>query len=299
MTFTLQSGTVAGFDKTPLHYTLTEPAQARSDLTLVFCNGVGMDTSLWVHMLEFFRSDYRTLTWDYRGHGLSHRPKRFKAIKITDHVKDLQGVVSELHLSDLVLLGHSMGVQVILEFFHRHPQRVRGLVPVCGSYENPLKEIFYLPLFDMLFPHIFDIGTRHVHALNAIWQIASRTRVVEEIALLLGTNRAMTHREDMRAYLKNLTTIEAGFFLYALRGATQHSAKKYLASINVPTLIVAGQWDPLTPVSISRRMAEKIPGATLLVIPQGSHCALLDQPELLNLETEKFLADVEAKTMAA
>jgi pimeloyl-ACP methyl ester carboxylesterase len=59
----------------------------------------------------------------------------------------------------------------------------------------------------------------------------------------------------------------------------------------VPTLVVAGERDLFTPRHLSLEMAQRIRGAELLEIPRGSHAALIEQPELVNLRLEKFLRE--------
>lgn len=296
MEFLLQSGKIPGVDGTALHYTLSTPAPKgeRGDPSgpcLVFCNGVGMNTALWQHFLAFFRPRVPTLIWDYRGHGLSEFPKDFDALTIEHHAEDLHIIVTELRLHDMVLIGHSMGVQVILETYRLFPEKIRGLVPICGSFRNPLKTFFYTHLFEYAFPFLYRTMTDHADFLNPLWKSFSRTPLAEQVVTWMGTNPAMVKPQDLRPYLENLQSVDLGLFFNALKGATEHSAAGILKSVKVPTLVIAGEWDHFTPLSESKKMAQEIPGAELFVIPHGSHCGLLDQPELLNLKVEKFLVN--------
>lgn len=305
MEFLLQSGKIPGVDGTALHYTLSTPTSKseRHDLQgspcLVFCNGVGMNTGLWQHFLEYFRPYVPTLIWDYRGHGLSEWPKDFDSLTIEHHAEDLQIMVKELHLQDMVLLGHSMGVQVILEAYRLFPERVRGLVPICGSFRNPLKTFFYTHLFEYAFPLLYKTMTENADFLNPIWKSFSRTPLAEKVVTWMGTNPSMVKPQDLRPYIENLQNVDLELFFNALKGATEHSAAGMLKTIQVPVLVVAGEWDHFTPLSESKKMAEEIPGAALFVIPHGSHCGLLDQPEMLNLRVEKFLCKQVQKSANA
>src|SRR5262249_30792667 len=66
-------------------------------------------------------------------------------------------------------------------------------------------------------------------------------------------------------------------------------AGPWLKDIDVPTLIVAGENDQLTPLSLSHRMRDDIRGAELLLLPKGSHAGIIEHPELISLRLEKFL----------
>ena len=68
-----------------------------------------------------------------------------------------------------------------------------------------------------------------------------------------------------------------------------------LKRVKIPTLIIAGQWDHVTPLKVMKTLAKRIGNSEFLIVPHGSHCTLLDQPELLNLKTEEFLKNLEEK----
>jgi pimeloyl-ACP methyl ester carboxylesterase len=76
-----------------------------------------------------------------------------------------------------------------------------------------------------------------------------------------------------------------------VRAAQEHDAGPLLSEIRAPTLVVAGERDLFTPRKLSLEMAQRIPSAELLEIPRGSHAALIEQPELINLRLEKFLRE--------
>ncbi|MBI5545080.1 MAG: alpha/beta hydrolase, partial [Deltaproteobacteria bacterium] len=62
-----------------------------------------------------------------------------------------------------------------------------------------------------------------------------------------------------------------------------------LGTIAVPTLVVAAEKDLFTPMRLARELVQQIPGSELLVIPYGTHAALIEQPDLLSLRVAKFL----------
>ena len=81
-------------------------------------------------------------------------------------------------------------------------------------------------------------------------------------------------------------------FLGMLRHASEHTAFDFLPKVDVPTLIVAGTEDTFTPYWLSEEMHDRIPGAEMLTVPGGTHAAPIEQPELITLRLEKFLARI-------
>jgi pimeloyl-ACP methyl ester carboxylesterase len=71
-----------------------------------------------------------------------------------------------------------------------------------------------------------------------------------------------------------------------------YDGSKILEKIDVPTLIIGGKNDSVTPVKTQRYMHKKIKGSQLQIVPYGSHCTQLDMPDLVNLRISRFLKDI-------
>jgi pimeloyl-ACP methyl ester carboxylesterase len=101
-------------------------------------------------------------------------------------------------------------------------------------------------------------------------------------------------REEFEPYFAHLSQLDLRGYFALARDLLSHDASDLLAQIAVPVLVVAGERDLFTPAARSREMAARIPGAELLVLREGSHAALVEQPELLALTLEKFLARADS-----
>jgi len=105
---------------------------------LVCCDGIGCDGFAWKYIARDFAPRHRIVRWHYRGHGRSGLPQDRSRVTFDDLCDDLSAVLDATETREAVLLGHSMGVQVALEYHKRHPQRVLGLGLICGSHGLPL-----------------------------------------------------------------------------------------------------------------------------------------------------------------
>ncbi|AKV00891.1 Alpha/beta hydrolase fold-1 precursor [Labilithrix luteola] len=195
------------------------------------------------------------------------------------------------HLGDppSVIIGHSMGTQVALETWRLFPERVRGLVLMCGSFGKVTQSFRGMPIIDLILPKVMDIVDKQPDLVRALW-----SRIPPEVALkaaLLARDVDPNHvrREDMLPYLRHMTHVDFPMFLRMLRAAGEHSAEKYLPQIDVPVLIVAGEKDTFTPASLSEHMAELIPNAELLMVPGGTHVAPIEQPDLVGSRIKAFI----------
>ncbi|MBI5548085.1 MAG: alpha/beta hydrolase, partial [Deltaproteobacteria bacterium] len=111
------------------------------DPPLVMCDGLGCDGFAWKYLTRQLAPRHRVLRWHYRGHGRSGLPDDPSHLGIGWAADDLDAIMRAVGMEKAVVLGHSMGVQVLLEFHRRHPERCLGLVPICGAYGNALDTV--------------------------------------------------------------------------------------------------------------------------------------------------------------
>src|SRR5471030_2815617 len=127
---TLEEGFATGADGTRIHYSVV----GKGEPALVLCDGIGCDGFVWKYIAREFASSHRIVRWHYRGHGKSAIPEDRSRTDFDDICDDLSAVIKAAGVTRPVLMGHSMGVQVALEFHRRHPEQVRALALICGSH---------------------------------------------------------------------------------------------------------------------------------------------------------------------
>lgn len=270
-------------------------SRSRSDndtVPLLCSNGVGVATFFWDYVGSYFSPTRSVVVWDYPGHGASAPPADPAELSIPRLADELFTVMDACAIERAVLLGHSLGCQVILEAYNRQPERVAGLVPMLGAYAHPADTFLHPAVGTHLFTAAYKIGkavppslTRAVQSVLAkplAWPLAKRSGLIHP---------DLARRHDLIPYLENLAEQDLIVFLEIVRNAQAHNAGPYLSQIEAPTLVVSGERDLFTPARLSAELAERIPEAEQLNIPRGSHAALVEQPELVNLRLEKFLRE--------
>ena len=259
---------------------------------VILCDGIGCDHYVWPYIRSSLEQSFQVIEWNYRGHGQSERPDNLDALRIENHADDLRELVRHLGDEQIILLGHSMGVQVILEFFGRYPEKTRALVPICGSFQYPLDTFRGSSQFKLnVFPHMFRLMTEESHGFSMLWRQTFPSNLAWRLACLLELNGRLVQREDFQPYLEHMAHMDIDLFARTLKAASEHSADPYLERIDVPTLIFAAEKDGFTPASVSETMAERIAEAELCVVPGASHSAPIEVPELFSLRLEKFFLD--------
>jgi len=295
------SGTTLAADGTPLAFARGGKPDGRA---LVCCNGVGVSTFFWDYVGErFAKGDHRVVVWDYRGHGASGVPDNTSNLTMADIADDLARVMDANEVDRAVLLGHSMGCQVILEFAHRFPDRVLGLVPILGSSGRPANTFLDPRVGPTVYKMAYEVGTRVPEIINLGLRMTLRRPFMWHAARLSGlVHSDLARKEDLDPYMEHLARLDSRIFLDFVRAAQEHDAGPFLSNLRPPALVVAGERDLFTPRHLSVDMAGRMTNAELLEIPRGSHAALIEQPELINLRLEKFIRETvipyEAKLAA-
>lgn len=262
---------------------------------LIFQNGVGVTTTFWEGAAErFARAGYRTILWDYRGHGRSEDPSDPGRLDLATCVDDLRVVMDALDIERACLLGHSMGSQLGWEFYRRHTERVAGLVPTLGTYKDAVSSFYDLP---WLAPRVFSVASFLAGSFpDVARRLASLPSVHPKIADRLIRRLSIVHptlspSDWVPGYLEHMARLDPRVFFALARAIQEHDATELLPEIRVPVLVVAGERDLFCPPRVAREMAERIPDAELLVIPGGSHAAMIEQPDLFALRLASFLEE--------
>jgi pimeloyl-ACP methyl ester carboxylesterase len=264
---------------------------------IVLCDGLGCDGFAWKYLLPDLRSSHRVLRWHYRGHGRSSAPDDPSRIGMLYNCEDLAQLMNAAGLKQAVIFGHSMGVQVALEFHRRHRDRVLALVLICGSYGNPLDTVHDAPMLKNTFPLLRGLVERFPKLASRLIALVLRTEVAMQLVISMELNREMLDRTDIVPYFDHLARMDPRVFVRTLDSLAEHSAWDHLSRVDVPTLIISGENDRFTPSWLSHRMAESVPGAQFMIVPQGSHTAPLEEPELIWRKVERFLRERSTPTL--
>jgi pimeloyl-ACP methyl ester carboxylesterase len=274
-------------DQASVFYESWSPA-APGRTAVVLCDGIGCCGFVWRYLRPALTDRY-VVHFHYRGHGRTRAPRDPARVAIADLADDVAAVLDDAELDRAVAIGHSMGVQVALEAYRRHPSRIAGLVLACGAPSNPLRTFRGAATLEQILPDVAAWIARVPRLVNAITRRTVPTRLAYEIAARLEIRRELVEPADFMPYLDGVARLDAQLFVRMLGEAGLHSAEDMLPAVAVPTLVVSGARDGFTPPDRSHLIAEQVPGAELLEVANGSHTALIERPDLVNGAIQRFL----------
>jgi pimeloyl-ACP methyl ester carboxylesterase len=256
---------------------------------VVLCDGIACDGFIWKYLRVPLLARCRVLHWHYRGHGRSAAPRDPLAVGVEDHARDLWCVLDHAGIDRAALVGHSMGTQVCLEAWHQHPERVRALGLVCGSYGRITRTFHNSDVLVHVLPRAIALIEAHPVIARTLWA-SGPSGLLVYLARMLGEVDALrTRTEDMVPYFEHVARLDPAMFFRMVLRAGEHTAEHFLNAIDVPTLIVAAERDSFTPVRYAEQMLRQIPAAEILRVPGGTHSAPLEQPALIEGAMLRFL----------
>jgi pimeloyl-ACP methyl ester carboxylesterase len=258
-------------------------------VTALFCDGIACDGFIWKYLWEDLRSELSVAHFHYRGHGRSSRPRDPERIDVTAHAEDADAVRRALGDPPVVLVGHSMGTEVALETYRLRPENVAGLVLVCGSFGRVTHTFKGSDALAGVLPDLIAFVERHRHIGRALWAHVPPSVALGLARLTGDVDTSRVNAADVAPYFEHVVHLDFELFLRMLRAAGEHTSEDLLPQVRVPTLVVAGSLDSFTPPSLSRAMAEAIPGAELELIEGGSHLLPLEKHAEVERVVKRFL----------
>jgi 3-oxoadipate enol-lactonase len=240
---------------------------------VVLIHGYPFNRSLWKPQVAALQTHNRVIALDLRGLGDSDLTGTVASMN--SMAQDIALLLDHLGVGAAVIGGLSMGGYVTLAFYRAFQPRVRGLIladtrPQADSDEGK--------------------RMREEQATQILAEGMNKT-AENMLPKLLHPDTA-TKRPGVAAHVREmiLTTNPAGAAAALLGMASRDDQTSLLQSIDIPTLILVGEKDAITPVADSENMQRHIDGSRLVIIQEAGHVSNLEQPDRFNREVIDFLS---------
>jgi 3-oxoadipate enol-lactonase len=234
---------------------------------IIFLHGVGSDKSVWRPQLDHFAAARRTLAFDYPGYGESDFAG---GATRDDFAAAILAAMDALQIEDAHVCGLSLGGVIAIAMHAAAPDRCASLIIADSFAVHPDGRA------------IFD---RSIAASHNGMRVLAEARV----GALLASEEPPIRNE----VIETMARIDPAAYRIGAEAVWLAEQTDRAAAIRVPTLVLVGDLDPVTPPSLSEQLAQLIRGARLEVIPGASHLANLDRPAEFNRAIDDFLSDVD------
>jgi pimeloyl-ACP methyl ester carboxylesterase len=248
---------------------------------LLLINGLGSDHLEWLHQRPAFEARFRVVVFDNRGTGMTDVPPGpYSTAQMAD---DAASLLRALGIPQAHVLGVSLGGMIAQEVALRHPDLVDGLVLGCTG---PGGELSVRPSPDAM----------------AVFSLARGEDPEGELRRMLPflyTDECIRERpEEIEGFVRRRLDYPAppGGYLSQLSAAVTHDASSRLEKIRARALVITGDADRLVNWENSLRLAGRIPGATMVVLPGAPHRLFAETADAFNREVLRFLSPAQEQT---
>ena len=242
------------------------------NVPVIFMHGFPFDKSMWQGQLDFLQSAYRVIAFDIRGFGKSTDEN--SSLSIDLFADDLIAFMDQLNIEKAVICGLSMGGYITLNAYERFPDRFEALILAdtqCIADTPEVKEKRYEAINDIEVNGVANFNESFIKKVFYKDSFTNKKEQVEELRSVVFSNP-----EHL---------IQRGLAAIAERSETCSTLDK----ITIPTLIICGKEDSVTPLAQSEAMKKAISGATLKVIENAGHVSNLEQADEFNKHLSDFL----------
>lgn len=242
---------------------------------VLFVHGFPLSGEMWRPAIDILLRepppvrDCRMIVPDLRGHG---RSEAADAADMRRYAEDLVAILDALgETRPVIFVGLSMGAMVGFELFRRCRARLRGLVLVCtrANAEPP------------------EGAARRESVAQTALARGSQPIADEMIGKLLAKSAPPALRQKWHEIVRN--TPPRGVAAAARALGSRPDSLPTLREIDLPTLVVAGEEDALTPLPELRQIHEGVRGSRMVVVPNAAHLVPVEQPEAFAQELGAFL----------
>lgn len=257
------------------------PANVRPRGALILLHAFPLNAYMWGRQLELASHGWRVVAPHYRGIDDPRSPTREPgrggrppAATVDDQAADIIDLLDALHIEDAVIGGLSMGGYVAFALFRRAPTYFRGLVlaDTRSQADTPEGREGRTKMLDLV----------HTRGPEGVAD--------DMLPKLLGAQTRAT-RPDVVAEVRSMILSNTPEWIASAIGVlmSRPDSTPLLTSIRVPTLIIVGEEDVLTPVSSAEEMHSRIVGSDLVRIPGAGHLSNLEQPDAFDTGLARFL----------
>jgi pimeloyl-ACP methyl ester carboxylesterase len=251
-------------DSTSIAYWTNDGGPVDGKVNLIFIHGSGADHTVWEEQYSTLGEQANIFALDLPGHGLSGGNGEQQ---IGAYVEWIRKFIQALNLNKSVLVGHSLGAAICLSFAIHYGDMLSGIISLSGGVKMPVN------------PLILE-GYRKdpVATVNMTWKFAIAKQNREKLAYRLEKNLANLKPD-----------ISCGDFL-ACDGL---DIAEEISKIKIPTLLMCGTEDKMTPASNCQFMKDRIAGAQVALIENAGHLGMLENAEAFNEALRRFLSELD------
>ena len=245
------------------------------NIPIIFLHGFPFDKSMWAKQLDFFATTNRVIAIDIRGFGKSTDESTPLSIDLFSD--DLMLFMNQMKISKAIICGLSMGGFIALNAQARFPDRFEAIIlcdTQCIADTIEIKSNRYKTIDEIALNGTLNFNEAFIKKVFCKNSFTNKQEIVTQLRSVVMANPEQIIINGLKALAERSETCST------------------LSEINIPTLIICGREDEVTPLEQSEFLHTSIKASALHIIDDAGHVSNIEQPEEFNNEISKFLLAV-------
>jgi 3-oxoadipate enol-lactonase len=248
------------------------------NLPIIFLHGFPFDKTMWQGQLDYLKDSYRLIACDIRGFGKS--ADESSPLRIDLFADDLVAFMDTLNIDKAIICGLSMGGFIALNAHQRFPARFAGLVlcdTQCIADTPEVKEKRYKTIEEIERNGATEFNEGFIKNVFHKESLVNKRELVEQVSQVVFSNSQQIIQHGLVALAERTETCTT------------------LGAVSVPTLILCGREDAVTPLIQSEYLHQHIKWSVLTIIDNAGHVSNLEQPLEFNTSLRDFLSTIDER----
>ncbi|VVB78869.1 2-succinyl-6-hydroxy-2,4-cyclohexadiene-1-carboxylate synthase [uncultured archaeon] len=241
--------------------------------TIIFVHGLSGSCSAWFPYENKFENKYNILTLDIRGHGKSFRPAKLRDYAVDKYVEDLYRIIKKEKLSNLILIGHSFGTMIVMDFLTKHRSLVKSLI-LISSDAAPAKRI----------------------VAKTMKMIFSPSRIMNYLPQYKIYGGHIDYKKypntgdwNLRRMIADISNTGLRSYFFSMLQAYDFDKEDDLSKINLPVLVMHGDKDTVCPLNSGIKVNQLIKKSKFVVFNGSNHVVVLNEVDKVSKEIDHFI----------
>ncbi len=259
---------------------------------LIFNYGLVCNNEHWRYQIDHFdQQKEQILIHDYRFHySSSGKIDHLEELTFPLIAGDIKALLTSFKAQNYFMFGHSMGVNVTLEFAKLFPESLKGLILISGTVLPPQDVMFDTNIIEIITPYVESLYEKKPDLYRKFWSTSYLNPLAREIVFRGGFNTKQVSNEFIQIYMKRIGELHPKIFLKLMQEMKTQDILKDLGNIETPTLVIGGDKDKVIPNYLQNILKDKLPNSELYIVKDGSHVPQVDFPTTMNEKIEVFIS---------
>ena len=245
--------------------------------TIIFVHGLSGSSSAWMPYEKKLNKMYNIISLDLRGHGKSFRPKKLKDYSIRLFSNDIYNLAKKEKLSKFILVSHSFGNLITLDFAKKHQKMLKALILISP-----------------------DAAPKKIRSAFTLYPLIYLTKLIDYFPSIKNkgihvdyTQYLNTGDWNVRRFITDVKNTGIKSFLFSMAHAYNFDIENFLSKIKIPILIIHGDKDTIFPVSSGIKINNLIKKSKLIILNECDHIIVLNNFNKVYNEINKFLESLK------